>query len=436
MPFVGETFVDDDRLLDDDLHYGVAFGKHLNEDWSAQLESLRRRLRRRPFARGDAVVAGIVRWLDRRRLVRPHARVRACEPLLAVPARRHRHAARRLRRTAGRRQRHRCARHGGDVGSLPQRRRLANGAVAARSPHALGHAVGQHAERRARAGRTFVWFGPAAPGARAGGCPAASPPPPPPPAKCSDGDNDGVCDADDKCPGTPAGIKVDSVGCPLEQRLKLLFDFDSAELRPESISELERLVKFMSDVPFATALIEGHTDSVGTRCVQPVALGPPREGGVRLPELARRRSGAVEVARQGRERTDRRQQDRRGSPGEPPRAHDPHRQRPLKHPHVRPDKAPARRRGLLFCCPPATNPRPGPGAKSQHRCFGSSKLRLAYRRQAFHGCGDSATDASSMAVQRYHPGHLWLPCSVGGEGHGRSLRRSGPTTTQTVRRKF
>jgi hypothetical protein len=37
MPFVGETFVDDDRLLDDDLHYGVAFGKHLNEDWSTQL---------------------------------------------------------------------------------------------------------------------------------------------------------------------------------------------------------------------------------------------------------------------------------------------------------------------------------------------------------------------------------------------------------------
>jgi outer membrane protein W/outer membrane protein OmpA-like peptidoglycan-associated protein len=100
--------------------------------------------------------------------------------------------------------------------------------------------------------------------APAAAAPAVQQPAPPPPAKCSDGDNDGVCDADDKCPGTPAGIKVDSVGCPLEQRLKLLFDFDSAELRPESLSELERLVKFMGDVPFATALIEGHTDSVGT----------------------------------------------------------------------------------------------------------------------------------------------------------------------------
>ena len=99
--------------------------------------------------------------------------------------------------------------------------------------------------------------------------PAAAPPPPPPPPppapeKCSDMDNDGVCDTADKCPNTPAGAKVDKVGCPLEQTLKLLFDFDSAELRPESIEELERLVKFMGDVPFATALVEGHTDSKGT----------------------------------------------------------------------------------------------------------------------------------------------------------------------------
>ncbi len=96
--------------------------------------------------------------------------------------------------------------------------------------------------------------------------PVVAPPPPPPPApepKCGDADNDGVCDAADKCPGTAAGVRVDSVGCPLEQTLKLLFDFDSAELRPESITELERVVKFMGDVPFAKTMVEGHTDSVG-----------------------------------------------------------------------------------------------------------------------------------------------------------------------------
>ncbi len=92
---------------------------------------------------------------------------------------------------------------------------------------------------------------------------APPPPPPPPPAAPADADGDGVADDLDKCPGTPAGTKVDKVGCPLEQTLKLLFDFDSAELRPESITELERVVKFMGDVPFATVLVEGHTDSVG-----------------------------------------------------------------------------------------------------------------------------------------------------------------------------
>jgi outer membrane protein W len=100
--------------------------------------------------------------------------------------------------------------------------------------------------------------------------PVAAPPPPPPPppapapAKCADDDGDGVCNEADKCPNTPAGTKVDKAGCPLEQTLKVLFDFDSAELRPESITELERVVTFFNDVPFATGLIEGHTDSVGT----------------------------------------------------------------------------------------------------------------------------------------------------------------------------
>jgi len=84
------------------------------------------------------------------------------------------------------------------------------------------------------------------------------------PAACPDADGDGVCDADDRCPNTPAGDKVDQYGCSLVSRLAVYFDFDSAELRPESITELERVVKFMNDLPEVTALIEGHTDSIGT----------------------------------------------------------------------------------------------------------------------------------------------------------------------------
>jgi outer membrane protein OmpA-like peptidoglycan-associated protein len=33
---------------------------------------------------------------------------------------------------------------------------------------------------------------------------------------CPDADNDGVADNDDKCPNTPAGVKVDASGCPLD----------------------------------------------------------------------------------------------------------------------------------------------------------------------------------------------------------------------------
>ncbi len=33
---------------------------------------------------------------------------------------------------------------------------------------------------------------------------------------CPDADSDGVADADDKCPDTPAGVKVDASGCPLD----------------------------------------------------------------------------------------------------------------------------------------------------------------------------------------------------------------------------
>ena len=133
-----------------------------------------------------------------------------------------------------------------------------------------------------------------------------------------------MCDAADKCPGTAAGVKVDSVGCPMEQTLKLLFDFDSAELRPESITELERVVKFMGDVPFAKAMVEGHTDSEGSDEYNQ--------------KLSDRRAKAVfdyltsrgvdpsrlKLGGQGRERPDRRQRDRRRPPAEPSRHADPH----------------------------------------------------------------------------------------------------------------
>jgi OOP family OmpA-OmpF porin len=67
----------------------------------------------------------------------------------------------------------------------------------------------------------------------------------------------------DRCPNTPAGDKVDSVGCGLSIALQVLFDNDSANIKAESYGELDRFADFLKAVPSASGTLEGHTDSVG-----------------------------------------------------------------------------------------------------------------------------------------------------------------------------
>ncbi|MCB1850320.1 MAG: OmpA family protein [Gammaproteobacteria bacterium] len=84
-----------------------------------------------------------------------------------------------------------------------------------------------------------------------------------------DSDGDGVLDADDRCPGTRAGAKVDRYGCEVIENLTINlvndeFDFDSAVLKPEmkqALSDLADRVKASQGEERLT--ITGHTDSVG-----------------------------------------------------------------------------------------------------------------------------------------------------------------------------
>ena len=101
--------------------------------------------------------------------------------------------------------------------------------------------------------------------------PAAAPPPPapvvappPPPAPPADTDGDGVPDNMDRCPNTPAGDKVDAVGCGLSVALQVNFDTNSANIKADSYGELDRFVEFLKAVPSAHGELEGHTDSVGS----------------------------------------------------------------------------------------------------------------------------------------------------------------------------
>lgn len=124
----------------------------------------------------------------------------------------------------------------------------------------------------------------------------------------ADSDGDGVPDDKDKCPGTPAGVKVDAIGCPLdsdgdgvpdyadkcpgtapgtpvdrhgcplpEDRAQPVvtpatvevvidhFDFDKSKLKPAMMDELDALVARIKKTPAAEQLVlVGHTDSVGS----------------------------------------------------------------------------------------------------------------------------------------------------------------------------
>ncbi|MFD0794141.1 OmpA family protein [Mucilaginibacter litoreus] len=94
-----------------------------------------------------------------------------------------------------------------------------------------------------------------------------------------DSDGDGVIDANDKCPNTPSGTKVDGSGCPLAKPVvvvteedrrvvkdainNLEFDFGKATIRERSYASLQRVARLLVDRNFSLKLA-GHTDNVGS----------------------------------------------------------------------------------------------------------------------------------------------------------------------------
>jgi OOP family OmpA-OmpF porin len=82
-----------------------------------------------------------------------------------------------------------------------------------------------------------------------------------------DGDADGVVDSQDKCPDTPRGDRVDATGCSFKDEIKLpgvVFETNSADLKPESIPVLEGAVATLKRYPDLRIQVAGHTDSRGS----------------------------------------------------------------------------------------------------------------------------------------------------------------------------
>ena len=82
-----------------------------------------------------------------------------------------------------------------------------------------------------------------------------------------DDDGDGVNNCIDKCPDTIKGLAVDADGCPIADivTLKVNFDFDKSDIKPQYHQELADFASYMKQQQsFTVVEIAGHTDSVGS----------------------------------------------------------------------------------------------------------------------------------------------------------------------------
>lgn len=79
-----------------------------------------------------------------------------------------------------------------------------------------------------------------------------------------DSDGDGVVDRLDKCPSTPKGDIVDETGCSLKVNLNINFDTNSAVINNSYSSKIKKFADFMKAFPSVKAKIEAHTDADGS----------------------------------------------------------------------------------------------------------------------------------------------------------------------------
>jgi OOP family OmpA-OmpF porin len=77
-----------------------------------------------------------------------------------------------------------------------------------------------------------------------------------------DTDGDGVPDYLDKCPKTPVGAHVDDRGCWVLEGL--YFDTDKWDIKPAGYPILAEVIKVLKKNPNVQVEIQGHTDSRGT----------------------------------------------------------------------------------------------------------------------------------------------------------------------------
>lgn len=97
-------------------------------------------------------------------------------------------------------------------------------------------------------------------------CPGTPPGTPVDATGCSDLDGDGISDRIDACPNSPAGEAVMSTGCAAEQSVVLEgvnFDVNSSRLTVNAQRILDRVATSLIDSPTFQVEVQGHTDNTG-----------------------------------------------------------------------------------------------------------------------------------------------------------------------------
>lgn len=85
-----------------------------------------------------------------------------------------------------------------------------------------------------------------------------------------DRDADGVYDYLDNCPATPAGARIDEKGCRVALTEKVSIDLyvsfplNSSYIPDEYYDEIKKVADFMREYPDTNVQLVGHTDSTGT----------------------------------------------------------------------------------------------------------------------------------------------------------------------------
>ncbi len=78
-----------------------------------------------------------------------------------------------------------------------------------------------------------------------------------------DSDHDGVADYLDKCPATPKGVSIDADGCPTKLTLRINFGVNNSKVTSQYYGEIAKAAQCVRDYPGNQVYIYGHTDSSG-----------------------------------------------------------------------------------------------------------------------------------------------------------------------------